>query len=220
MMKPDKIIRSNRKTLSVSVTALGELIVRAPMRLSEERIFAFLTEKQAWILRQKSKTAGAGSRLPTENLDGFRFLLLGEEYTVRLYDGARIVCRAEEKALFLPKTNSKERLVKWLKDNARRILTELTESYSARLNAPYRSIAITSAKSRWGSCSGENAIRYTFRLIYAPKAVVEYVVVHELCHVFEKNHSSAFWALVARSIPDWKTRRKWLKDNRFVMEIF
>jgi predicted metal-dependent hydrolase len=163
---------------------------------------------------------GVGLRLPTENLDGFRFLLLGEEHTVSLYDGARIVYRAEEKRIFVPRKNARERLVKWLKENARRILTDLTQAYSVKLSASYRSIAITTAKSRWGSCSGDNALRYTFRLIYAPREVMEYVVVHELCHVFEKNHSSAFWTLVARTIPDWKARRKWLKDQRFVMEIF
>lgn len=220
MIEPNKIIRSNRKTLAVSVTALGEVIVRAPMRLSEERIFAFLAEKQGWLAKQKAKTAGAGMRLPTENLDGFRFLLLGELYGICLYEGDRIVCRAAEKRIFLPETDARERLVRWLKENAARIFAETTEEWSKKLGAKYRSVSVGAARSCWGSCSADDRIVYSFRLLYAPKEVIEYVVVHELCHVFVKNHSSAFWAEVEKGVPDWKAKRKWLSDHRFLTEIF
>jgi hypothetical protein len=88
------------------------------------------------------------------------------------------------------------------------------------MGVSYRSITITSAKTRWGSCSGENALRYTFRLLYCPKEIIDYVVVHELAHTLQHNHSKQFWQVVERYIPDWKTRRKWLKDHGILMEIF
>ena len=88
------------------------------------------------------------------------------------------------------------------------------------MGVSYKSVAITSAKTRWGSCSGDNAIRYTFRLLNCPKEVIDYVVVHELAHTIHHNHSKAFWLTVEKFIPDWKTRRKWLKDHGILMEVF
>lgn len=95
MIQPDKIIRSRRKTLSVSVDVFGQVIVRAPLRCGDERIFSFLREKEAWISKYRQKALGAGIKLPPENLDGYRFLLLGKECAVRLYTGSRI--RYDEK---------------------------------------------------------------------------------------------------------------------------
>jgi predicted metal-dependent hydrolase len=88
------------------------------------------------------------------------------------------------------------------------------------MGVSYQSVSVTSARSRWGSCSGKNAIRYSFRLLYAPKEVIEYVTVHELAHTKHKNHSKAFWAEVATYVPDWKSKRNWLKTHGWLMEIF
>ena len=159
-------------------------------------------------------------RLPSENLDGFTFLLLGRNCTVSLWDEKRVAFDASSQTVFVPKTNAKTALVKWLKENAKRILTEVTANTAKRMGATYQSVRITSAKTRWGSCTGDNAIRYTFRLIYAPKEVLTYVVVHELAHIFQKNHSKAFWAVVEKYCPEWKIRRKWLKDNAILTHIF
>lgn len=216
-VQPDKIIRSERKTLSVSIDALGVVTVRAPVSCTTARIFAFLEEKETWILRKKAERVGAGAKLPSENLDGFSFLLLGENYRIRLVDGKRISLSGKE--ILLPNVNAQKRLVKWLKENAKRIFALETERVSRKAGISYSSVSVSSARTRWGSCSGKNAIRYSFRLLYAPKDVIEYVVVHELAHVKYKNHSKLFWREVERLCPDYKNRRKWLKQNAFLMKI-
>ncbi len=220
MIRPDKIIRSDRKTLAISVDAFNRLIVRAPKRCSEERIFAFLQAKEEWILRKKSENMRAGVRLPPENLDGYELLLLGKPCKIRLEKRTSVGFDGEKCELVLPETEPKKRLVKWLKENAKRILGQVTAEKAREMGATYKSASVTSAKTRWGSCSFDNALHYSFRLIYAPKAVVEYVVVHELAHTRYKNHSALFWAEVARYIPDWKERRKWLKLHGALMEVF
>jgi predicted metal-dependent hydrolase len=88
------------------------------------------------------------------------------------------------------------------------------------MGASYQSVGITSARGRWGSCSGKNAIHFSFRLIYAPKDVIEYVIVHELAHTKHHDHSKAFWAEVAKFVPDWKVKRAWLKEYGGLMEVF
>lgn len=219
MIKPDEIIRSNRKTLSLSIDFFGRVIVRAPRRYSEERIFAFIREKEDWILRKKAQMQGAGMRLPPENLDGYTFLLLGKNCQIFLTDSRYVRYDAQNCRLYLPKTNAKTRLVKWIKENAKRILTNVTQTKAQEMGVSFKSITITSAKTRWGSCSGENAIRYSFRLLYAPKEVIEYVVVHELSHVRHKNHSPRFWMEVQTYCPTWRTHRAWLKQKAWLMAI-
>ena len=220
IIKPDEIIRSRRKTLSIAVDHFGRLIVRAPIACSEARIFAFLQEKERWIVKKKAQMQGAGICLPPENLHGYELMLLGKKCKIYLYDGARVRYDADENAIYLPEKGAKERLVKWLKDNAKRIFTAVTERTAARMGVSYKSVSVTSARGRWGSCSGDNAVHYSFRLIYAPKDVIEYVVVHELSHVKHKNHSKTFWAEVEKYVPDWKEKRNWLKIHGGLMDVF
>ena len=220
MIYPDEIIRSNRKTLSISIDSFGRLIVRAPKRYGQERIFAFIQEKEDWILRKKSEIEGAGIRLPGESLHGYELLILGEKYTLFLAETNRVKIDGAEKRVYLPVKNPQERLVKWLKEHAKRILTEVTETTAQKMGARYQKITISSARSRWGCCTQENELRYTYRLLFAPKEVLEYVVIHELAHTIHKNHSPAFWREVERYVPDWKHKRKWLHAHRALMELF
>lgn len=220
MIQPDKIIRSNRKTLAISVDTFGRLIVRVPKKCSEERIFSFIREKENWIARKQAEKKGVGMCLPTENLHGYEFLLLGKLTKIVVDDGKKVGYDAEKNILYLPKEKSRERLVKWLKENAKHIFTAVTQKKAAEMAVGYKAVSVTSAKSRWGSCAADCTIRYTFRLLYCPKDVIEYVVVHELAHIRQRNHSKAFWQEVERFMPDWKPRRKWLKEHGILMEIF
>lgn len=159
-------------------------------------------------------------RLPPENLDGYTFLLLGKTCEIRLTNERYIRFDSENNVLYLPEKNARKRLVSWLKENAKRIFTQTSLETAKRMGVTFQSVEISSARTRWGSCSQENAIRYSFRLLYAPKEVIEYVVVHELAHVKHKNHSPAFWREVGNYVPDYKTRRKWLKERGILMQIF
>ena len=220
MIQPDEIIRTRRKTLAITIDSFGRLVVRAPIHCSEARIFAFIQAKEGWILRKQAEKKGAGIQLPPENLNGYTFLLLGKQCKILLTTLETVGYDGEKNILYLPEKNARERLVKWLKTNAKRILTEVTARTARTMNTTYQSVSITSARGRWGSCSGTDAVHYSFRLLYAPKEVIEYVVVHELAHTKHKNHSKAFWSEVAAYVPDWKVKRAWLKAHGALMEIF
>lgn len=220
MIQPDEIIRSDRKTLAIAVDAFGKLIVRAPKRCDTERIFAFIRQKESWIIKKKSQMQGAGMRLPPENLDGYVFKLLGRDCCIRLIPQSKIRYDTEKRTLYLPEKNAKSRLIKWLKENAARIFTQATAQAAAQMGVSYHSVSVSCAKSKWGSCSYDNKIRYSYRLLYAPKEVVEYVVIHELAHTKHKNHSRQFWQEVEKYQPEWKRKRLWLKENGYLMEIF
>lgn len=107
----------------------------------------------------------------------------------------------------------REALTRWLKKDAK-VKAGLYVEKHAHRNALYpRSITIKTQKSRWGSCGAHNDINLNWLLILAPSEVFEYVVVHELCHIKERNHSSRFWGLVAEHLPDYQQRRRWLKEH-------
>ena len=218
MITPHKIIRSNRKTLSIAIDSFGRLTVRAPKRMSEDRIFAFLKEKEAWIEKHAQNKRDNAALLPTENLDGFAFMLLGETHKITLCGGEKI--GYQKPNIYLPNTNANGRMVKWLKENAKRIFTEACTKRAAEMGVSFSSISVNSAKTRWGSCSYQNALHFTFRLLYAPKEIIDYVVVHELCHTKEKNHGAKFWSLVKTYCPDYKEKRAWLKAHGYLLHIF
>ncbi len=220
MIEADKIIRSNRKTLAVCIDNFGNVIVRAPKRLDERHIFAFLQEKEGWIRKKRTQKSETSVTLPPENLDGYAFPLLGKICVIRLYEGKKIAFDGENNVVYAPRERGRERLVQWLKNNAKRIFTQVTAQTANRMGIIYKRVGISSAKTRWGTCTADNTIRYTFRLLYMPKEVIDYVVVHELSHVSHKDHSPAFWQEVAKYEPCWKEKRKFLKARGSYMEIF
>lgn len=220
MIQPQKIIRSKRKTLSISIDSHGRLVVRAPRVYPEERIFAFLKEKEDWIVRNQKAREKNLSLLPKENLDAYVFPLLGKSTKICLYDGGRVALNEKSSTLFLPRTDAEKRLKTWLKRYAKEVLESVVRKRAEEMGLTYSSLSITSARTRWGSCSGENALHFSFRLVYAPREVVDYVAVHELAHIPHRNHGEKFWALVERYVPEYKKMRRWLKDNGYLMQIF
>lgn len=219
MIYPDQIIRSDRKTLSISIDARGRLVVRAPLRYSDERIFSFLEKKRGWIDKQRKKLATRPAYTTPVYLNGFSFPLLGRTATVRLYDGDKVLLQPQTGELFVPTLESGKKLVDFLKKTAKTVFLELASEWAKRMKTSYPKLTVTSAKTRWGSCSGNNALHFSFRLLYAPKEAIEYVIVHELAHTFHKNHGAGFWKTVEKFMPDYAWNRDWLKNNASLMQI-
>ena len=220
LILPHEIIRSKRKTLSIAIDPFGRLIVRAPIQCAQSRIEAFLKEKEAWILRKQSERQAVGVQKAPEDLNGYELFIVGKKYRIVYVEENAIRIDFEKGLLYLPKSNAKKRLLVWLKENALRILTKSAEMQAERMGVTFKRVEINSARRSWGLCTGENVLRFSFRLLFAPKEVVEYVVIHELAHVRHKNHSARFWSEVQKYEPRYKERRAWLKKYAALMEIF
>jgi len=218
MIKADTVIKSKRKTLSVSVDTHGRVIVRAPKHYTDRQINNALAGSQEWILKQlkkyeetKEKTNGLGIA------DGKSVLLLGEKFVVRFADVKKEII--EGRTITLPKDNPEECLKKLLRRMAKNFFTERAALYSDITGFTPSSVKVTSAKTRWGSCSAEKNICFSLSLIMCPLDVADYVIVHELCHIKYMNHSALFWNEVGKYIPDYKEKRKWLNNNRYIMDL-
>lgn len=201
--------RARRFSLRVSRLD-GKVTLSMPLRAREGEALAFLHGHEAW-LRQTLATmpesdrqpVGIGTRLPVEG----RELLLAP--------GTGRSIRVEGDQLLIPgdPLAAGARVSAWLKVLARDRLARSSTHYAGLVGRSYSSLALRDTRSRWGSCSPEGRLMYSWRLIMAPPAVLDYVAAHEVAHLVELNHSPAYWAVVSRICPDWQVHRSWLHDQ-------
>lgn len=169
------LIRSRRKTLSLSVTPEG-VIVRAPLRMAKRDIDAFVASRRRWI----------------------------ESHAARMAE------RQQALAAIPPLTDSQ---LAALKEQARRVLPERVAHFAPLVGVQYGRITIRAQRTRWGSCSAKGDLSFNCLLLLTPPEVLDSVVVHELCHILEHNHSPRFYAHVLRVCPDYQKQNAWLKAH-------
>ena len=217
-MIPYNVIRSNRKTIALQINENAEIIVRAPHHVSQKRIHQFIEEKEAWISKTQQKMLARQEEIEqnSEFKDGKEILFLGIGYKVKLVHNTRAITIHDTVFEFPADLieHAPEVLPHWYKRMAYKIIPPKVAYYAESLGLNYSKVGITSAKKRWGSCNSKGSINFSYRLIMTPPGIIDYVIVHELMHLREMNHSPRFWAHVESVIPDYKKRRKWLKDNQ------
>ncbi len=214
-----KIIRSARKTMTLQIDAGGSLVVRAPFHVREKAVSEFIQMNQEWIIRAQQKKREQQSKLERyRKQPGGAFLYLGKEYIICETKARRI--RLIEDRIELPEgTDPGRELYQWMKKQAGAVLREKTREKADMLGLMPHGISITQARSRWGSCSGRNNISFSFCLMMCPVEVIDYVIIHELCHIQEKNHKQPFWRLVEAFDPAYKEHRQWLHEHSYYMDI-
>jgi predicted metal-dependent hydrolase len=168
-----------------------------------------------WI--DRSFAAVAAQRIPAV-ADGMAVPYRGGELQLALVPASResVVERSGVLRVAGPDlgpVNVVDALERWYRRQARAAILDAVDGWSGRMGVTYGRVAIKDQRSRWGSCSSLGNLNFSWRLILAPSEVLEYVVVHELAHLLEPNHSTAFWALVGRYCPDQHDRRRWLRQN-------
>ncbi len=214
MSETFKLIRSRRRTIALIIQADGSLMVRAPLKAPEGLILEFVQSKAGWI-RKKQAQANA-NRVPARQfIDGEPFWYLGKTYPLILIGRERPALRLGESFFLARSAQAKASAVfiRWYKAQAMSVLSERVRWFASRYGFPYPRLRISSARTRWGSCSAKGTLSFTYRLVMAPEAVIDYVVVHELVHLKVRNHSKAFWKQVEAINPDYKRHIAWLKKN-------
>jgi len=214
--------RKRRKTISLQVRNEADVIISAPYFTPADEINSFVQEKQNWINKtiQKQKEATAKSKV-REYITGETFYYLGQSHPLEVFfepfETAGVVFWNNRFYLNTPegKNLRKHYFVSWYKKKAYDFINQRVEFFSRMLKLQHESVKITSAQSRWGSCSEDNNITFSFRLIMTPPDIIDYVIVHELMHIKEKNHSAAFWKLIEVVMPEYKIHRRWLKENNY-----
>lgn len=222
-IKINSIIRSKRKTFSLEVSNDATLTVRAPHRATLDEINDLVSRKRAWIIKTRQRVIERGRNLKSKRfIEGEEFLYLGKPYPLHIQPNMpRSLVFKDNRFILSNKTikNPRELFVEWYKKKARNIIEQRVRVYAHENGFEFLKVRITSAQKRWGSCSRMRNLNFAWRLILAPDDIVDYVIIHELSHLKHPNHSRAFWETVASLCPDYKKRRKWLKEYGYLLSI-
>lgn len=198
------------------------LIVRAPLFVSEKLINDFVYEKRNWIICKQEKALEKRHNFTPKKYEaGESFLFLGKDYELEFVHSSHIIKISDDKILICDKYNkvAGKVILNWYKQKALEIISERINHYSKITGIEFKSIKITSARNRWGSCSRAGKLNFSFRLVMTPIEILNYVVIHELAHIKEHNHSKDFWNIVKRYDPEYKIHLTWLKKHNYLAFI-
>lgn len=216
-----EVVRSNRKTMAIEIKQDGTIVVRVPKLMDRKSVERFVSEHYNWIEKHYEAVSEKLEKKQAFRWeDGAELLLSGDLIKLRvavkpgsnrmsafLKDGELMVVvpRMDEQAI--------EAVVKaWYKDVAKRVISQRVEAYAGLMGVDYNRICVRAQKTRWGSCSGKGNLNFNWKLLLMPPKVLDYVVVHELSHRREMNHSERFWSIVGQVMPDYQEQRRRLRE--------
>ena len=219
---PVEVVRTKRKkTASIEIKD-GLIRVLVPNSLTDKRVDTLLEQRASWINKKIRLQAEMPPYRSKEYVNGETFRYLGRNYRLKLVNTDTTTTRLKNGYLEVPAQGEKAihaSLTDWYTSHALAKLDEKTDRYAKTLNVEPSSVTVKDYKSRWGSCSTSGDITYNWRIIIAPHRIVDYVVIHELCHLVEHNHSDKYWKQVESLVPDYRERRAWLKTNANTLAI-
>ncbi|MGB8811769.1 MAG: SprT family zinc-dependent metalloprotease [Paracoccaceae bacterium] len=203
--------RSRRFSLRVSKLD-GRVTLSLPLRARETEAMAFVREQEGWIRRALAGMTPVGAV-------GFGAVLPFQGQMLTITPGSGRSVQVQGESLLVPGDPAQVavRIAAFLKVRARDRLALASDHYAGILGRPYRSLTLRDTRSRWGSCTADGGLMYSWRLIMAPPQVLDYVVAHEVAHLDQMNHSQAFWDVVTRLYPGYQTPRRWLKAQGQVL---
>ena len=200
-----------RRTLCLQVFADGRVRVSAPARVGMAAVDAFVTNRIGWIRQQQARLRAAPAA-PVRT-SGSRIRFLDEELVIVAVAGLRAPRRVGD-ALEVPADGDiAQALARWYRAQALTHINARLAYFSAKVGREPRRLRIAAQKTRWGSCSPRGTVSLNWRLLLAPSEILDYVIVHELCHLLQPNHSDRFWREVARVMPAHERHRRWLRDH-------
>ena len=216
-----QIERTNRKrTISLQVKD-NKLIVKAPRTASRQSLDDLIQRKQSWIKKRAILNVEEGKLRNRKFIDNEKFYFKGNEYRLSLIFGGKEEVKISEGFLIVTckddrAMGSKEVktfIEDWYVRESTKILNTRTYEFAKKMKVEPSAITVKNYASKWGSCTASNKISYNWRIIMAPDCIVDYLIIHELCHIIEHNHSKNFWYQVGKYCEDFKKKRKWLREN-------
>ena len=212
---PYVLRRARRRTIGLTIDHRG-LRVGAPPRASLHEVESLIRHHGDWVAQKLDEWRSRRNPEALSIIDGARLPMLGESLQIRLALGSNRALWSEHGEISLTlclrsPSDAGRLLEKTLRERARALFAERLAHYAQQLALPVPPLALSAARTRWGSCSLRTGIRLNWRLIHFPREIVDYVVAHELAHLREMNHSPRFWAVVGQLYPDYQAARGELK---------
>ena len=217
----------NRRTMAIHIEPPDRVSVYAPMGIPEDIIKERVRLKGRWILNKLIQLKDMVPENPNIVFaDGQSFLFLGKKYPLKILKNGRkrpkVFFSDDKFYLELDESDHikmRKAMGKWYRNKADRIIDDRVGIYIDIIGRAPQDIKVKEQKKRWGSCTAKGKLYFNWRIIMAPPAIIDYVVVHEMCHLIHLNHSKYFWQEVGSVLPDYKKRRKWLRANSLKLDF-
>lgn len=212
------VYSSKRKKLTIIVERDRSVVVKAPTGTAPEKIQQIVESRKLWLyekIHHPQKYQPLLHPPGKEVVNGESLLYLGHSYRLELVENRDKIELINNKFL-VPKSHTQQRgtiFQDWYIQQAQKIILPRVEDYAKCLGVEFNVAKITASKYRWGSCTPKNNLTFNWRLIKAPLFVIDYVIVHELAHLLEANHTPRFWNIIKAQIPSMEKAKQWLKDN-------
>jgi hypothetical protein len=217
------IVYSKRKTLNITVERDRSVIVKAPEGTDPQKIRQAVESKRLWIyekIRHPQKYRGIPHPPGKELVSGESMLYLGRNYRIDLVEGDHEGVRFANKFIMSKTTLSCAR--QWFRDwyiaKAKEKITPKVRYHAKNMGVEFNKVLISDLKYRWGSCTPKDNLNFNWRLIKAPMFVIDYVIVHELTHLMESNHTAQFWNIIEAQLPGSRKAKDWLKEYGAILE--
>jgi len=222
-----------KKTVAISVGFNEGVKVKLPCRLATKKVYPLIKKKAPWIIKHLNEIKELNYPvIKHEFVSGESFSYLGRHFRLKVKkiesaEQPKILMNAGYLEATVNNALSKYKqvdgvrsaLIKWYKKHAIIRLNDRVSVYARRIGTPRPIVMVRDQVKRWGSCSKTGILRFNWRIIMAPMSIIDYIVVHELCHIKVKNHSADFWKRVSLVIPDYERRRMWLRNNTAVFRL-
>lgn len=222
------LIYRKRKTMSIEVETTGEVTVIAPVGTSTDDIVEKVKSRAGWIVSKQYESKFINdTKIKREAVSGESYMYLGRNYSldIRVDENIDNISVKLFQGKFVVNTYIKdEDLIKkamenWYREKTLAKVKERVSYYSSYFNNEVTTVKVKEQKKRWASCTSKNELLFNWRCVMAPVFVLDYIVVHEMCHMEYKNHSKDFWNRVYAVMPDYEVRKSWLKNNGIKMDI-
>ena len=217
-----EVVRSIRRTAGLHIIGT-DLQVRVPEHLEDQRVAEILKQKRPWIRSKVAELQRVPPHRSKELVSGETFPYLGRNYRLKVQEGHQVgVCLSGGylRATIRPTEQNESQelriqqyLQNWYRSRALERLQDKTHRYAKQIGVSPAGISVRNFKSRWGSCDKKGEVVFNWNIIKAPHSIVDYVVIHELCHLIHPNHSKVFWELVGRHDNSYTEHRQWLRKT-------
>ncbi|MEH7142388.1 M48 family metallopeptidase [Priestia megaterium] len=218
----------NRSSFAIKVDGYGTVEVLAPKGTSTEQVCMLLENNWA-LIQQKINEMKDRTHRPKKKVyeHGERFLYVGKNYPIQIHHDSTIT---KDSVLFEANTLQiyvnqhddeaiKQALKRFYYQQCKALVTKSISSYQTHFKTKPRSISISDSKKAWGTCDSKRQLTFNWRLAMAPQHVIDYVVVHEMCHMVHMNHDRSFWRLVGKIMPDYREQENWLEMSSWEMTV-
>jgi len=227
------IKRSSRRTLSIIINVDKGVEVRAPLKISENRIENFIKNKSKWIFKKLEESKSIKKTPPGKEFsEGEEFLFMGKKYALkilRITNKQKINITLNKNNILLRigediniknhKERIKNKFIDWFKKKGYDYVKKMVNIYSKQLKVRPKNIKMKKQKARWGSCSSKKNLNFNWKIIMAPEHVINYLILHEVAHLKHPNHSKKFYREISKIMPDYKKQIEWLKINGNTLNI-